>query len=147
MGRQKRLARILMRLSSLIAACVASPAPASLDDQYQCRRHAEVEAIVIPSSMDRSRATIQFAGPLATIPGIPLQAQPFADRAVTTFKSPSAQGRRSATRFVMGTDRGELYFGDFFANCDRIPQDEEDLLRCKSCRPPRRPSVSEPRKE
>ncbi|MEE4205037.1 MAG: hypothetical protein V2I39_02015 [Erythrobacter sp.] len=29
----------------------------------------------------------------------------------------------------MGTDTGKLYFGDFFANCDRIPQDAEDLFR------------------
>ena len=129
MGRQKRFARIALNLSLVVAACGASPALASLDDQYQCRRHAEVEAIVIPSSMDRSRATIQFAGSLATIPAIPLQAQPATNPAVMTYTSPSMQGRSSATRFVMGTDTGKLYFGDFFANCDRIPQDEEDLLR------------------
>jgi hypothetical protein len=89
----------------------------------------EVEAIIIPSSMDPSRATIQFAGPLATIPTIALQAQPAAASAAKTYASHHQQGRSRVTRFVMGTDTGKLYFGDFFANCDRTPQDEEDLRR------------------
>jgi hypothetical protein len=118
-----------MRLALPLAGCGASPALASLDDQYQCRRHGKVEAIVIPSSMDPTRATIQFAGPLATIPSIALQAQPVADPAIRSYASPLTHGRGIATRFVMGTDTGKLYFRDFFANCDRVPQNEQDLRR------------------